>query len=235
MSNSRLVTFSIAPRILVPSISSQGVVIICALGLTLLISSIAVFNFSSETFCVLLKITVPACSIWLLKNSPKFFIYTLTLDASATVEALLRTISFSMWRSLTALITSESLPTPEGSIIILSGWYLSTTSLREVPKSPTSEQQMHPEFISLISTPESLRNPPSIPISPNSFSIRTTCSPFKASFKSLLIRVVLPAPKKPEIISTLVILINLSAVYDCPFISYFQLYTSCQSLFEKKM
>ena len=74
ISSSRFVTFSIAPRIWVPSISSHAVVIICASGLTSLISSIAFFNLSSLTFCVLLRIIVPACSIWLLKNSPKFFI-----------------------------------------------------------------------------------------------------------------------------------------------------------------
>ena len=183
---------------------------ICASLLSDLISSISVFNLASETFCVLLSIIVPACSIWLLKNSPKFFIYTLTFEASATVDALFNLISFSIWRSLTALITSESLPTPDGSIIILSGWYFSTTSLSDVPKSPTKEQHIQPEFISLISTPDSFKNPPSIPISPNSFSIRTTCSPGNASFKSLAIRVVLPAPKNPEIISTFVI--SLSSI-----------------------
>ena len=108
-------------------------------------------------------------------------------------------------------MTSESLPTPDGSMIILSGWYLSTTSFKDVPKSPTSEQQIQPEFISLISTPESFKNPPSMPISPNSFSIRTTCSSFNASFNNLLIKVVFPAPKNPEIISTFVMIIFLSA------------------------
>ena len=84
--------------------------------------------------------------------------------------------------------------------------YLVTTSFREVPKSPTREQQIHPEFISRISIPASFRNPPSIPISPNSFSIKTTCSPSNASFSSFLIRVVLPAPRKPEIMSIFTIL-----------------------------
>ena len=104
-----------------------------------------------------------------------------------------------------ALITSESLPTPEGSIRILSGAYVAITSLSDVSKSPTSEQQMQPEFISVISIPDSFKNPPSIPISPNSFSIRTTFVPFNASFKSFFIRVVLPAPKNPDIISIFVI------------------------------
>jgi len=36
---------------------------------------------------------------------------------------------------------------------------------------------MQPEFISLICTPESLRKPPSMAISPNSFSISTIFSP----------------------------------------------------------
>ncbi len=68
---------------------------------------------------------------------------------------------------------------------------------------------MHPEFISLISTPASFRNPPSIPISPNSFSISTTFDASSASCKSFLISVVFPAPRKPENISILVIEHNL--------------------------
>ena len=80
------------------------------------------------------------------------------------------------------------------------------TSFREVPKSPTREQQMQPEFISRISIPDSFRKPPSMPISPNSFSIRTTCSPFNASDSNFLINVVFPAPRKPDIISIFVII-----------------------------
>ena len=69
---------------------------------------------------------------------------------------------------------------------------------------------MHPEFISRISMPESFKKPPSIPISPNSFSIRTTFSPAIASFRSFFINVVFPAPRKPEIISIFVIMTPLS-------------------------
>ena len=69
-------------------------------------------------------------------------------------------------------------------MMIRSGWYFSTTSDREVSKSPTREQQMQPWFISRISMPESFRKPPSMPISPNSFSMRTTFSVFRASFSS---------------------------------------------------
>ena len=107
---------------------------------------------------------------------------------------------------LTALITSLNLPTPDGSIRILSGEYCSTTRLSALPKSPTRLQQIQPEFISVISTPASSRNLPSTPISPNSFSIRTSFSPGYASFISFLISVVLPAPRKPEKISTFVII-----------------------------
>ena len=91
-----------------------------------------------------------------------------------------------------------------------SGVYFVRTSFKERPKSPTKEQQMHPEFISRISIPESFKNPPSIPISPNSFSIRTTFSPAIASFRSFFINVVFPAPRKPEIISIFVIMTPLS-------------------------
>ena len=111
------------------------------------------------------------------------------------------------------MITSDNLPTPDGSIKIRSGLYLSNTSLSAVAKSPTNEQQMQPEFISVISIPASFKNPPSIPISPNSFSIRTTFSPLKPSCNNFLISVVFPAPKNPEIISIFVIIIILSMSY----------------------
>ena len=133
--------------------------------------------------------------------------YILHLLASTTVVNPLRTQSSSSAFS-TAKITSESLPTPEGSIIILSGLKSFTTFLSASLKSPTRLQQIQPEFISLISTPASFKNPPSIPISPNSFSISTTFSPLYASSISFFIRVVFPAPKKPEKISIFVILIT---------------------------
>ena len=100
---------------------------------------------------------------------------------------------------------SESLPTPDGSISILSGAYSFTSFVIASLKSPTSEQQIQPALSSVIWTPASLRKPPSTPISPNSFSTRTTFCPLNASAKSFFIRVVFPAPKKPEIISIFVI------------------------------
>ena len=121
------------------------------------------------------------------------------------VTALFKVTSISAATSLTAFMTSESLPTPDGSMITRSGLYLVSTSARDFPKSPTREQQMQPLFISRISIPESFKNPPSMPISPNSFSIKTTCSPEMASSSSFLIKVVLPAPRKPDIISIFVI------------------------------
>ena len=59
---------------------------------------------------------------------------------------------------------------------------------------------------SVISIPASFKKPPSIPISPNSFSIRTSFSPANTSCTSCLINVVFPAPRNPEIISTFVII-----------------------------
>ena len=44
-------------------------------------------------------------------------------------------------------------------------------------KSPVRLQQMQPEFISVTSMPASFMKPPSTPISPNSFSMRTSFSP----------------------------------------------------------
>ena len=52
----------------------------------------------------------------------------------------------------------------------------SMTFLRALVKSPTRVQQMQPEFISVIWTPASCRKPPSMAISPNSFSMRTSFS-----------------------------------------------------------
>ena len=77
----------------------------------------------------------------------------------------------------TATMTSLSLPTPEGSMRMRSGWNCSFTSRRALPKSPTREQQMQPEDISEIWIPASFRKPPSMLISPNSFSISTSFSP----------------------------------------------------------
>ena len=58
-----------------------------------------------------------------------------------------------------------------------SGWNFSCTSFSALLKSPTSEQQMQPEDISLTCTPLSFKKPPSMEISPNSFSISTSFSP----------------------------------------------------------
>ena len=137
-------------------------------------------------------------------------IYILALLASTTATEELRITSLGRCALTHAFITSDSLPTPDGSIIILSGAYLLTTSLSAVAKSPTREQQIQPEFISVISIPASLRKPESTPISPNSFSISTTFCPLSASERSFLIRVVFPAPRKPDTTSILVIISSLS-------------------------
>ena len=100
------------------------------------------------------------------------------MDASATVTKLLSFMSGSSFTvPSTATITSLSLPTPEGSMRMRSGWNWFFTSMRAWWKSPTKEQQMQPEDISLICTPVSFRKPPSMEISPNSFSISTSFSP----------------------------------------------------------
>ena len=176
-----------------------------ALGFFPRIMSTSSWILAASAMSVRLSTMVPAFSIWLLKNSPKFFMYILHLLASTMVTALFSSTSISADTSITAFITSESLPTPDGSMIMRSGLYLVRTSSRDFPKSPTNEQQMQPEFISRISIPASFKNPPSMPISPNSFSISTTCSPEMASSSSFLINVVFPAPRKPEIISIFVI------------------------------
>ena len=101
-----------------------------------------------------------------------------------------------------------------------SGWNWSATSFSALLKSPTREQQMHPEDISEICTPDSFKKPPSMLISPNSFSISTSFSPGKASASSFLMRVVLPAPRKPEIMSIFVIAIKSFYKISEPDLSY---------------
>ena len=135
----------------------------------------------------------------------------LHLLASTTVVNPFK-VAPSVLAFFTAFITSESFPTPEGSIRMRSGLYSVITFLSASAKSPTKEQHMQPEFISLILIPASARKPLSIPISPNSFSIRTIFSPWYASSMSFLMSVVLPAPKNPENISILVIFSSPSKI-----------------------
>ena len=108
-------------RISFPSSWTMGVVISAALLLCSRIRSTACCTFSELATSVLLRIIVPACSIWLMKNSPKFLMYILHLEASTTATALFKVISSPISTSSTAFITSESLPTPEGSIRMRSG------------------------------------------------------------------------------------------------------------------
>ncbi len=161
-------------------------------------------SFFSSMSAVLERMIVPACSTWLLKNSPKFFMYILHFFASTTVVKLLSAMSAAS-SPCTARITSLSLPTPDGSIRMRSGAYCSITFCSALPKSPTRLQQMQPWLISVTSMPASCINPPSMPISPNSFSMSTSFSPMNASAISFLISVVLPAPRNPEKISIFVI------------------------------
>ncbi len=127
--------------------------------------------------------------------------YIRHFPASATVVRPFKRISSSSTLR-TAVIMSESLPTPDGSMRIRSGLNCSMTLWSAARKSPVRLQQIQPEFSSLTATPASFIKPPSMPISPNSFSMRTSFSPAYASAISFLISVVLPAPRKPEKIST---------------------------------
>ena len=130
--------------------------------------------------------------------------YIFAFLPSTTVILPSISISASFSTASIALATSDNFPTPDGSMITRSGWYSSNTFTSALLKSPTSVQQIHPEFISVISIPASFKNPPSIPISPNSFSISTSFSPAHTSLRSFLINVVFPAPRNPEIMSTFV-------------------------------
>ena len=166
-----------ASRSTLPSSSSQGVVTMTALGLWARSMSTHWASLASPMPLVRLRTMVPAFSTWLHQNSPKFFMYMRALVASTTVVKLPGTRSASP-KSCTARITSESLPTPLGSISTRSGLYSALTFSRASAKSPTRLQQMQPELISRISIPASLRKPPSTAISPNSFSMSTSFSPW---------------------------------------------------------
>ena len=203
---------SISSSICLPVISLSGVLMTVAPSFNERISCNDSAIFSSFATSVWLKTMQLAFSTWLMKNSPKFFMYILHLFASTTVVQEL-IVAPSMFAPITAFVTSLNLPTPEGSIIILSGEYCFVTFFNASAKSPTSEQQIQPLFISVILMPDSFKNPPSIPISPNSFSIKTTFSPQYASAISFLISVVLPLPKNPEKISIFIFYISYVFIF----------------------
>ena len=164
---------SMTSTICAPLSSAQGVVMMVALGLSWLSMALAATTLPSEAVSVRLSTITSAFCTWSLKNSPKLRIYIRHLPASTTVT--FAPISQPSTPA-TAFATSESLPTPEGSMMMRSGAYSAMTFLSASVKSPTRVQQMQPEFISVICTPASLRKPPSMAISPNSFSMRTSFS-----------------------------------------------------------
>ena len=114
--------------------------------------------------------------------------------------------------SLIAFLTSLNLPTPLGSIKIRSGLKRSITSFNDDAKSPARLQQMHPCDNSLISIFASAKKSLSTLTSPNSFSISTNFSFVIFVFNNRLIKVVFPAPKKPETISILTYIFLLSSL-----------------------
>ena len=152
---------------------------------------------------VRLKMMVLAVLIWSRKNSPKFFMYMRHLPASTTVAQPAMVISCRSEVRSTAARMSLSLPTPEGSMISRSGWYFSISSSTAFWKSPTRVQQMQPLFISVTVMPASFIKLPSTPTSPYSFSSRMIFSSRTLPPRSFLMSVVLPAPRKPEMMLTL--------------------------------
>ena len=122
MSSARLWSSCIAARIVSPLMSSHGVVMMRAFALCSRSSATTASSFSWLMPCVRLSRIVPAYSIWLRKNSPKFLTYMRHLPASATVTKLpISASGMSFSTPSTARITSESLPTPLGSIRMRSG------------------------------------------------------------------------------------------------------------------
>ena len=111
-----------AETICAPVSWSQGVVRMAALAFFFRRRRTAVSSLAWSMFWVRERRMAEACSTWLLKNSPKFFIYTLALVASTTVTKLCRCRAGVVFCTpSTAAITSDSLPTPEGSMMMRSG------------------------------------------------------------------------------------------------------------------
>lgn len=98
------------------------VVMMRALALCSRSSATTASSFSWLMPCVRLSRMVPAYSIWLRKNSPKFLTYMRHFPASATVTKLpISASGISFSTPSTARMTSESLPTPLGSMRMRSG------------------------------------------------------------------------------------------------------------------
>ena len=111
-----------ASRICAPVSSSHGVVMMRALSLCSRSSATAASSFAWLIFWVRESRMVPAYSIWLRKNSPKFLMYIRHFIASATVTKLpICASSMSFSTPSTARMTSDSLPTPDGSMRMRSG------------------------------------------------------------------------------------------------------------------
>lgn len=81
----------------------------------------AASTFSVSALSVRLRMMVPALFTWFSKNSPKFLRYILHFITSTTVVAEFRATPASFSTPSTALMTSESLPTPDGSMMMRSG------------------------------------------------------------------------------------------------------------------
>ena len=111
--------FSIAERMSFPSSSPRGDATTVASGLCSFINARDSAVFSSDVSSVWLKTTQSAFSSWSRKNSPKFFAYIRHFFALTTVVFELTEMPSSPFS--TAFSTSLSFPTPDGSIIILSG------------------------------------------------------------------------------------------------------------------
>ena len=110
-----------APSSVAAGSSSQGVVTMRASALMERRSSMLFSSFSGVVIWVRESTMHSAEAIWSVKNSPKLRAYTRQRFTSATVAQASREISISCARPAITLRTSESLPTPEGSMITRSG------------------------------------------------------------------------------------------------------------------
>ena len=103
--------------------------------------------------------------------------------------------------------TALKSPTPVGSTMRYSGSRVLTIVSMEEAKSDFNEQQIQPSVNSQILSRSFCKTAPSIPAPPYSFSITTNfCAVLS---ERAWMKVVLPAPKKPEITKTFILHIRL--------------------------
>ncbi len=131
-----------------------------------------------------------------------------------------KSVSSSSCRSF---LIPVSFAIPVGSTIIRSGAYSFIISKMPAGNSLELLQQIQPACMGFTVRPSILSVSSSMLILPNSFSRITIFSPGYTPSINFLIKVVLPAPKKPDMISILVFFITAPIIKNPNGIDFFRL------------